>query len=58
MQEGQLSHEEAKIAKQNFIKMTQQSTQLLKEEVRATKMYLSSLKSLSGTVRENDGFIF
>ena len=31
--EGQLSHEEAKIAKQNFIKLTQQNTQLLKEEV-------------------------
>lgn len=30
--EGQLSHEEAKIAKQNFIKLTQQNTQLLKEE--------------------------
>jgi len=31
--EGQLSHEEAKIAKQNFIKMTQQNAQLMKEEV-------------------------
>lgn len=32
--EGQLSHEEAKIAKQNFIKMTQHNAQLLKEEVK------------------------
>lgn len=31
--EGQLSHEEAKIAKQHHIKMTQQNAQLLKEEV-------------------------
>lgn len=35
--EGQLSHEEAKIAKQNFIKMTQHNTQLLKEEVRINR---------------------